>query len=780
MSVAHCSLLPRLEVSKMKANLASSHAALLSVLAGSRLLATVAGYGTTTEQITYMTPIYEGCLASDVRADDVDILQGMQAMLGTGGAYTKLGFSFSSWALSRDIQNSSADYVFDPTNLQYVLGIAQQLSLPILVHMNDGRWADCCTSNSAGGWNTALLDYIASQPNTTMQDNSGNSVYQSDFGNDFFSFSRLNTVYRSYKQRNVQASVTALMQWASANPDLFVGVSLDSETLFPSASADYGPLSNQEWSQWLQNTGIYGPGGDYFGQGRIPAFASISSFNQAMGTSFASWDALAPPSTLTAGDTFSEEWHRWRITSINHEVADETNWIAAAGVPRDVIYGHQTPELEFYGFADDWSTEVAANGAGGVTMYGRDPSDFGNIDNPMRALSKNNFGVFEVNPLTTDPTFAYDTLLTYYNDGIKVICPNAFENVTAKDQYSLFDSPNYGDTFGDAIKQFLSDYANTPRNLSPPPWNPGNNVYDLYDQFGSATSQGPDNHLDPAGSTGNAVRKTVYSAVGGNITYTTTLPAAPAGQRLNFWTSLGIKDGAGPGGGISTFQVTINGNLLFGSGMGLPQNYWIWKRWVPIMVDVTAWAGNEVTIVLETTGNDYYGWTQWGAPAIYLSTSSNNNLALGQAVTVSSSDGEGAAWDPSYLTDGNIEGGTNGRNGWSSVSHSTSSGQESAQVDLGSSMSVGKVVLFSRSDLTTSASTGFPTAFQIQGSVDGSTWTTLVSLTDYPTALAGQGQIFNFVAQSARYIRVLASQLGGVGAESGYRMQLAEIEVYSG
>jgi hypothetical protein len=125
----------------------------------------------------------------------------------------------------------------------------------------------------------------------------------------------------------------------------------------------------------------------------------------------------------------------------------------------------------------------------------------------------------------------------------------------------------YANTFGNAIKQFLSDYGNSQRNLAPPPWNPGTRVFDFYDSFSSATSTGPDNHLEAAGSVGNVVRKSVYSAVGGVITYTVSLPSVSAGQRLNFWTSLGIKDGAGIGG-ETQFQVTINGQALF----GIPSN----------------------------------------------------------------------------------------------------------------------------------------------------------------------------------------------------------------
>ena len=90
--------------------------------------------GTTTESITYITPIWEGALANHTRSDDLAVLTDMQNQLGLGGTYTKLGWSFSSWALSRDIYNSSQDYDFDPTNLQYMLTLGVSSGLPILVH----------------------------------------------------------------------------------------------------------------------------------------------------------------------------------------------------------------------------------------------------------------------------------------------------------------------------------------------------------------------------------------------------------------------------------------------------------------------------------------------------------------------------------------------------------------------------------------------------------------------------------------------------------------------
>jgi hypothetical protein len=376
--------------------------------------------GTSTEDITYVLPIWEGSLANHTRSNDLGVLSTMKSMLGLGGTYTKLGWSFSSWALSRDILGASDDYNFDPTNLNYMLGLAVSSGLPILVHMNDGRWADCCTPNSSGGWGDTLLDYIASQPNTTVLNPSGTSYYAHNGGSNYFTLSRLNTVYRTYKIRNVQASASVISSWAASNPSLFVGVSLDSETLMASNEADYNPLAIEEWKQWLQNIGIYGPGGDYFGAGRVPAFTDIASFNTATGQSFSSWDAMQPPSSITPGDLFGEEWERWRITLILHAVSDETLWIANAGIDRTLIYGHQTPRIDDYNYADDLMTATAANGAGGVTLYGKGPSDLGAIDNPLRASGKNNWGNFELNPLSSNSTFSYIAIETLWNDGAKV------------------------------------------------------------------------------------------------------------------------------------------------------------------------------------------------------------------------------------------------------------------------------------------------------------------------------------------------------------------------
>jgi hypothetical protein len=135
--------------------------------------------------VTYILPIWEGALATHNRGDDINVLQDIKRRL-TGGPYTQLGWSFSSWSLSRDIFGADADYNFDPKNLEYMLGLAKEAGAPILVHMNNGRWADCCTPNSSGGWGDALLDLIAASPHTTVENSKGESLYRHNFGENYF------------------------------------------------------------------------------------------------------------------------------------------------------------------------------------------------------------------------------------------------------------------------------------------------------------------------------------------------------------------------------------------------------------------------------------------------------------------------------------------------------------------------------------------------------------------------------------------------------------------
>ena len=73
---------------------------------------------------------------------------------------------------------------------------------------------------------------------------------------------------------------------------------LDQNTPYESQIiADYSPFTILEFRDWVRHTGLYGPGAQYDGQGRVASgtryqddVAGLANFNADFGTSFATWD----------------------------------------------------------------------------------------------------------------------------------------------------------------------------------------------------------------------------------------------------------------------------------------------------------------------------------------------------------------------------------------------------------------------------------------------------------------------------------------------------------
>ena len=131
-------------------------------------------------------------------------------------------------------------------------------------------------------------------------------------------------------------------------------------------------------------------------------------------------------------------------------------------------------------------------------------------------------------------------------------------------------------------------------------------------------------------------------------------------------------------------------------------------------------------------------------------TCGTTDIALNQPTTASSQ--ESASFPASAATDGN--GGTRWSSAWSDP--------QWLEVDLGSTQSICGVGL--------NWETAYATAFQIQTSGDGSTWTSIYSTT---TATGGTQNLS--VSGSGRYIRMY-----GTARATGYGYSLWEFDVYAG
>jgi hypothetical protein len=185
------------------------------------------------------------------------------------------------------------------------------------------------------------------------------------------------------------------------------------------------------------------------------------------------------------------------------------------------------------------------------------------------------------------------------------------------------------------------------------------------------------------------------------------------------WTTI-YSTTAGTGG-TQTLSVSGTGRYIrmYGTARGTPYGYSLW----------------EFQVYASTTGGG--------------GSCGTTNIALGKTATASSL--ENASFPASAAVDGNT--GTR----WSSAF----SDPQWLEVDLGSSQSICQVGL--------DWETAYATAFQIQTSADGSTWTTIYSTT------AGTGGTQTLpVSGTGRYIRVY-----GTARATQYGYSLWEFQVYA-
>ena len=97
-------------------------------------------------------------------------------------------------------------------------------------------------------------------------------------------------------------------------------------------------------------------------------------------------------------------------------------------------------------------------------------------------------------------------------------------------------------------------------------------------------------------------------------------------------------------------------------------------------------------------------------------------------------------------------------------------------VDLNEKQSVNTVKLYPVSNLLDDGQ-GFPCDFTIQTSTDGENWTNVYTQYGYGIGKVTGVQEFVFTETEARYVRLNATKLSE--ADGGYRLQLAEFEVYN-
>ena len=158
------------------------------------------------------------------------------------------------------------------------------------------------------------------------------------------------------------------------------------------------------------------------------------------------------------------------------------------------------------------------------------------------------------------------------------------------------------------------------------------------------------------------------------------------------------------------------------------------------------------------------------------------NYALGKTPIASGSAYESAVdkWGLIYLTDGykltsEFEGGTNGWMAQAMPKPNCDPDTCWGGVDLGVAYTINEVHIYPRQ-----GGAFFPSAYEIQISLDGETWETVYA-TDSDTETAGVCRVFKLDSdRQARFVRIVARKLTGAHEPNlgGYLMQVSEIEVY--
>jgi len=263
-------------------------------------------------------------------------------------ATTRIGFRVPILYL-RMTHGAAADYTFDPAwdpthkcgarrigddALDTVTSQSVARSLPILVTLNGGIWADAFCD--VPQWD--VNDRLEQDP-ANCQWNQNNEVMPDDYLKNLpgsqdapelarsLTFNVYAAKVRHYKKRNLQQAGRLLAKFAHDHPDLFVGVNLDPDTYMNPFFAekqwyDYNPGTLRQFREWLAGSGPYAgrpaPGVPDLRRYRRTTPLTLSQVNAIAGRQWRTWDEVDAPrkfprdSANGARPFWQDPWvHEW-------------------------------------------------------------------------------------------------------------------------------------------------------------------------------------------------------------------------------------------------------------------------------------------------------------------------------------------------------------------------------------------------------------------------------------------------------------------------------------
>ncbi len=317
----------------------------------------------------------------------------------------------------RMTKGAAHDWVFDPDwdptrkcgarrigddSLTTVIAHSKAKSLPVLVTLNGGIWADAYCDVPEWDVNDHLEQDLAND-----QWNDRNEVMPDDYLKHLpgsmeapelarsLTFNVYAATVRHYKKRNLQAAGRILAQFAREHPDLFVGVSLDPDTyLNPFFETkqwyDYNPGTLRQFREWLAGAGPYAgrpsPGVPDLSAYRRPKPLTLADVNRIAGKRWRSWQEVDPPRHFPRKgegprpfweDPWVAEWEVFRRHLVHLHYDELAQWLVEVGIAPERIWSAQglmAPHGDAMPFAIDITSPPRNYDTGGMSVRGAKPT----------------------------------------------------------------------------------------------------------------------------------------------------------------------------------------------------------------------------------------------------------------------------------------------------------------------------------------------------------------------------------------------------------------------
>lgn len=316
----------------------------------------------------------------------------------------------------RTTKGSAADYAFDADfdvgrtlagrpvaddALSRVLGHARARRLPVLITLNGGIWADASGTCPEWDVNDRLEEDVANcqwnERDDVMPDDHLKHLPGSQHAPELARALTLNVharAVRETKKRNLQQAARHVAAFARADPDLFIGVSLDPDVyvnpFFDEAQwYDYNPGTLLQFRQWLAGAGPYE--GDR--AGGVPDLRRyrradplpLDAVERIARRTFRRWTDVDPPRRFSRDesnpywrDPWVREWEVFRRHLVALHYDELAQWAAEAGIPADRIWSAQglmAPSDDGMPLALSITSPVKNHDSGGVSIEGSKPRD---------------------------------------------------------------------------------------------------------------------------------------------------------------------------------------------------------------------------------------------------------------------------------------------------------------------------------------------------------------------------------------------------------------------